>query len=256
MVSGGSAGKPLSVWEVLVMSTLSRAGAAGTGILSPAGPAPLSGVRRTGSALALLLAPWGFVVANTAYALAIRNGGSDETGAEALALSAAHPMLLRVVLLAGMVGCLLLVPAVMGAFRLAPTSRLVFAGGSLMIAGYICYFAVLTTSFGTLAMAVRGGPMADYAAVIDASESDSWTAWVFSLFIIGNLLGTALFAMGLLVSKAAPAWAALGILMWPVLHVVGLVFFGNEVPQVIGAVLQAIGFAGCAAVLLRRRLPA
>ena len=44
--------------------------------------------------------------------------------------------------------------------------------------------------------------------------------------------------------------------MWPVLHVVGLVFFGNEVPQVIGAVLQAIGFAGCAAVLLRRRLPA
>ena len=77
-----------------------------------------------------------------------------------------------------------------------------------------------------------------------------------SLFIIGNLLGTALFAMGLLVSKAAPAWAALGILMWPVLHVVGLVFFGNEVPQVIGALLQAIGFAGCAAVLLRRRLPA
>jgi hypothetical protein len=44
--------------------------------------------------------------------------------------------------------------------------------------------------------------------------------------------------------------------MWPVLHVVGLVFFGNEVPQVIGAVLQAVGFAGCAAVLLRRPLPA
>ena len=40
---------------------------------------------------------------------------------------------------------------------------------------------------------------------------------------------------------------------WPPLHVVGLAFFGNEVPQVIGAVLQAIGFAGCAVVLLRRR---
>jgi hypothetical protein len=237
------------------MSTLSRPGVAGPGTRSPAEPASPSGVRRVGSALALVLAPWGFVVANGAYAWAIRNGGSDETGADALALSAAHPLLLRVVLLAGMVGCLLLVPAVLGAFRLAPTSRLVFAGGSLMIAGYICYFAVLTSSFDTLAMAARGGPLADYAAVIDASESDPWTSWVFFLFVVGNLLGTALFAIGLLHSKAVPVWAAIGIMTWPVLHVVGLVFFGNEVPQVIGALLQAIGFAGCAAVLLRRSIP-
>ena len=46
-------------------------------------------------------------------------------------------------------------------------------------------------------------------------------------------------------------WAALAIMAWPPLHVIGLAFFGNEVPQVIGAVLQALGFAGCAAVLLR-----
>jgi len=236
------------------MSTLSRPGVAGSDTLSPAEPASLSGVRRIGGALALALAPWGFLVANGAYAWAIRNGGTDETGADALALSAAHSLLLRVALLAGMVGCLLLVPAVLGAFRLAPVSRLVFAGGSLMIAGYVCYFGVLTTSFGTIAMAERGGPMADYAAVIDASQADPFAGWIFPLFI-GNLLGTALFAIGLLVSKAVPAWAALGILMWPVLHVVGLIFFGNEVPQVIGALLQAIGFAGCAAVLLRHRVP-
>ena len=237
------------------MSTLSRPGVAGSDTMSPAEPASLSGVRRIGGALALVLAPWGFLVANGAYAWAIRNGGSDETGADALALSAAHPLLLRVVLVAGMVGCLLLVPAVLGAFRLAPTSRLVLAGGSLMIAGYVCYFGVLTTSFGTIAMAERGGPMAIYAAVIDASQADPFAGWIFPLFIVGNLLGTALFAMGLLVSKSVPAWAALGILMWPVLHVVGLIFFGNEVPQVIGALLQVIGFAGCAAVLLRRRVP-
>ena len=77
---------------------------------------------------------------------------------------------------------------------------------------------------------------------------------MFLLFVVGNLIGTALLAVGLLVSRAVPVWAALGILAWPPLHVIGLVFFGNEVPQVIGAVLQAIGFAGCAAVLLRRRL--
>jgi hypothetical protein len=232
------------------MSTLTTEARGG---VATSAPLSVGGLRRIGTAFALLLAPWGFVVANAAYAWAIRNGGSDETGADALALSAAHPLSLRVGLLGGMIGCLLLVPAVLGAFRLAPNSKLVLTGGSLMVGGYVCYFGVVLTNFETLAMAARGGPMADYAAVIDAGQSDPWSSWVFPLFIAGNLLGTALFAMGLLISKAVPAWAALGILMWPVLHVVGLIFFGNEVPQVIGAVLQALGFASCAAVLLRRR---
>ncbi|TQJ06989.1 hypothetical protein [Lapillicoccus jejuensis] len=35
------------------------------------------------------------------------------------------------------------------------------------------------------------------------------------------------------------------------LHVIGLVFFGNEVPQVIGAALQVVGFALCARELAR-----
>jgi uncharacterized membrane protein len=214
-----------------------------------AGPPPTSGVRRIGSAMAMLLAPWGFVITNACYAYAFRNGGSDETAADALALAAATPLLMRVLLTAGMIGCLLLIPAVLGAFRLAPTSRLVLAGGSLMIAGYVCYFAVLNSNFTILAMVARGGPMADYAAVIDASEGEPWTTWVFGLFVLGNLVGTVLFAVGLLRSRAVPGWAALGILAWPPFHVVGLALFGNEVPQVIGAVLQAIGFAGCAAVL-------
>ena len=216
---------------------------------------PTSGVRRVGSALAMVLAPWGFVITNATYAWAIRNGGSDATGADALALAASYPVLLRMGLVAGMLGCLLLIPAVLGAFRLAPTSRLVLAGGSLMIAGYVCYFAVLANNFTILAMAERGGPLADYAAVIDASQADAWSTWVFLLFVVGNLIGTMVFALGLLRSRAVPVWAALGILLWPPLHVIGLAVFGNEVPQVIGAVLQALGFAGCAAVLLRRREP-
>ena len=219
---------------------------------------PAADSRRTpvGARSPWSLAPWGFVVTNACYAWAIRDGGSDETGADALALAGSYPTLLRVGLVAGMLGCLLLVPAVMGAFRLAPASRLVLAGGSLMIAGYVCYFGVLATNFSILAMAERGGPVADFAAVIDASQSDTWSTWVFLLFIAGNLIGTLVFAIGLLRSRAVPPWAALGILLWPPLHVIGLAVFGNEVPQVIGAVLQALGFAGCAAVLLRRRGPA
>ena len=43
-------------------------------------------VRRLAGALALVVAPWGFVITNASYAWMIRNGGSDSTGAEALAL--------------------------------------------------------------------------------------------------------------------------------------------------------------------------
>ncbi len=201
----------------------------------------------------MIIAPWGFVVTNTAYALAIRDGGNEATSVDALALYAAHPDLVRIAVVAGMIGCLLLVPAVLGVFRLAPASRLVLVGGSLMIAGYVGYFAVLNSSLTTLAMAEHGEPVAASPRCWTPARPSRGATVIFLLFVVGNLIGTALLAVGLLVSRRVPVWAALGILAWPPLHVIGLVFFGNEVPQVIGAVLQAVGFAGCAVVLLRRR---
>jgi hypothetical protein len=208
-------------------------------------------IRRLGGALALILAPWGFVITNASYAWMIRNGGSDETGAKALALAAAGPDLLRLCLVAGMIGCLLIIPAVMTALTLAWRSRLAFVGGSLMIAGYVCYFGVLLSNVTIITMAEHGGPLADFAAVIDASQSDTATGWVFPIFIVGNLLGTLLFAIGLLRSHTVPIWAAILIMLWPPLHVAGL-FLGGEVLEVIGAMLQAMGFAGLAAAVLRR----
>jgi hypothetical protein len=142
---------------------------------------------------------------------------------------------------------------VLGVFRLAPASRAVLVGGSLMIAGYICYFAVLHSSFIVLAMAELGGDPVRFAAAIDASQADAWSLWVFLVFVLGNLAGTLVLAVGLLRGRSVPVWAAVGIGLWPPLHVIGLVFFGNEVPQVIGAVCQALGFAGCAAQLIRAR---
>jgi hypothetical protein len=208
-------------------------------------------VRRLSGAVALLLAPWGFVITNACYAWMIRHGGSDETGAGALALAAAGPQILRLCLVAGMIGCLLIIPAVLTALRQAPRSRLAFVGGSLMIAGYVCYFGVLLSNMIIIAMAEHGGPLADFAAAIDASQADRSTVWIFPIFIAGNLLGTLLFAIGLLRSRTVPIWAAVLIMLWPVLHISGL-FLGGEVLEVIGAVLQAIGFAGVAAAVLRR----
>ncbi|GGT37057.1 hypothetical protein ACFFV7_27975 [Nonomuraea spiralis] len=57
-------------------------------------------IRSVPLALALFAAPWGFVVANGAYAWATRAGGGDDIGAEALALaSAPRPLLLGLALL-------------------------------------------------------------------------------------------------------------------------------------------------------------
>ncbi|HET9778824.1 MAG TPA: hypothetical protein VFP81_06025 [Propionibacteriaceae bacterium] len=54
------------------------------GIAQPDAPGR---VRRLSGALALVVAPGGFVIANASYAWMIRHGGSDSTGAEALALA-------------------------------------------------------------------------------------------------------------------------------------------------------------------------
>ena len=77
-------------------------------------------VRQLGGAMALVLAPWGFVIANASYGWMIRNGGSDETGAQALALAATGPGILRLGIVAGMIACLLIIPAVLTALHVAP----------------------------------------------------------------------------------------------------------------------------------------
>ncbi len=212
--------------------------------------APTDTPRRVGTALAMLLAPWGFVVANAAYAWATRNGGSDETGADSLALAAAQPTPLRVSTVAALLGCLLIIPATLGAigFTRQRANRLGLIGGSLMIGGYVAYFGAVMGGFVTLAMAERGGPTGDYAAVLDAG-SEAAIPFLL-LFVAGNLLGTLLLGIALLRARTVPVWAAAGILAWPVLHVTGLIA-GTEWFEVAGATLQAVGFAVLALRLAR-----
>ncbi|OPG10633.1 hypothetical protein B1L11_22815 [Microbispora sp. GKU 823] len=91
-------------------------------------------------------------------------------------------------------------------------------------------------------MARRGGPLADYAAVVDGAQSDPSAVWVFLLFVLGNLVGTLLLGLALLRARVVPLWAAAGIMAWPLLHVIGLVA-GTEWFEVAGALTQAVGLA-------------
>lgn len=227
---------------------------AGTPLVTPAAQ-PTTRFRRRAGAAALVLAPWGFVGANASYAWATRHGGDDLTGAHALALARAHPTALHVCLVLGMLGCLLVVPALLAAMRLlrATTPRLSLFAGCAMIAGYCCYLGVFTQSYVIIAMADRGGPVRDYTAVLDASQSDLTGTWAFVLFAFGNLVGTLLLAIAMYRSRrVVPVWAALGVAAWPVLHVTGLVA-GSEWFEVVGGILQAAGFAAMALLVLRTR---
>lgn len=214
--------------------------------------APADGMRRVGTALAMILAPWGFVVANACYAVATRHGGSDETGSAALALVRSEPTLMRVAVTAAMIGCVLITPAILGAMALTRirANRLGFVAGALMIGGYVAYFGVAMSDLTMQAMAARGGPMGDYAAVLDAA-SNATTPW-FVLFAAGNLLGTLLLGIALLRARTAPVWAGAALCCWPVLHVTGLIA-GTEWFEVAGAVIQAAGFAALAVRHLRNR---
>ena len=209
--------------------------------------------RRVGLALALVSAPWGFVVGNASYAIITLHGGSDLTSRDALALAGAHPLAYRLGGLAALLGSILMVPAVLGAMRLmhARLSRIGLIGGILMIGAYVCYFALVYQSFITTAMAQQGGSLGNYVAVLDAAAGDPLTVWVTALFIIGNIVGTFLLGFALLRAGVVARWAAYAVMSWSLLHVVGIIA-GSEWFEVVGAFLQAAGLTAVGLRLLHR----
>lgn len=207
--------------------------------------------QRVGAAM-LVLAPFGLAVSVAAYAWATRHGGDDYTGEGALQLARQHPGLGLTAVVSAMAGALLMVPAVLTAMRLLrPRSpRLSLVGGSMMVLGYACYVAIVSSGTTVLAMVKQGGDMADYAAVLDRSDGTLATSWVFVLFVAGNILGTLLLAIAVLRTRVVGRWAGVALLCWPVSHVVGL-SLGSEWFELGGSLLQLAGFTALAAAVLR-----
>ncbi|MGW6278404.1 hypothetical protein [Kribbella sp. NPDC055071] len=217
--------------------------------------APELGLRRVGLLISTVVGPAGLVVSNLLFALMTLHGGTDETGADSLALATAHPGEARFATFAAIVGSLFMVPAAIAAMRVigSRSARLGFISGTLVAAGYICYFGVGVFNTVVLAMAEHGGPMGDFASVLDASQGgDPAFGWIFFVFILGNIVGTLMLGIALLRSKAVPTFAAAFITAWPPLHIVGLFVLGNEWPEVLGGVLQLIGFVAVGNRVLRK----
>ena len=204
--------------------------------------------RRTAQVAALLTAPWAFVLSNAGDAWMTRHGESNLTQKGALLVAAAHPGLDKASIFAAMVGCVLLVPAVLGATGLVRyrSARLGLIAGSLMISGYICYFALCFQSYATIAMAQHGGATSDHLAVLQLTQNQAFYVIPALTFVLGNVVGTIILGAALLHARAVPRWAGICIVAWPVLH-----FIGGSWGEVVGAVVEAIGLAVVALQVLR-----
>jgi hypothetical protein len=204
-------------------------------------------------ALAMSVAPWGFVIANASYAWETRHGGEDLSGAGALALAAQHPNADRVFTTIAMIASMLMVPTAIGAMRLTrrKAARLGTIGGIVVAGAYICYFAMLSADRFTLVLAARDSSNPDYVAILDQSLQGVSVVWFYVFFALGNIVGTFLLGLALLRSRSIPRWAAWCVMAWGILHIAGLAL-GTEWIEVGGGILQAVGFAAAAAVLRRR----
>jgi hypothetical protein len=211
-------------------------------------------LRRFGLAAGAFLGPWFILACNAGFAMAQADGVSDETGAASLAAAASHTALLHRVVLFGMIGALLMIPAALAAAWVAGqrAAKLAFISGTLVAAGYACYFAVLMPELTTFAMVRVGGPMDAFARVLDARQQDTAGTWVFLLFVLGNLVGTFLLGLALWRSRSITRWAALAVMIWPPMHVIGLLA-GVEWFEVVGAAVQGLGFAAVGVRLLARK---
>jgi hypothetical protein len=207
--------------------------------------------RRVSQGLALMLAPWAFVIANTGDVLTTEQGLDDTTPRGALLISAAHPLADKWFTFIAMIGCLLLVPAVLGTMSLVRVraARLGLLGGVLMIGGYICYFAMLFQGFATIALAQHGAANADSVAVQDLMMNQAFFIAVALTFVVGNLVGTFLLGLALFRARVVPRWAAILVLVWPVAHVLG-----GPWGEVFGAALEGVGLAAVGVTVLRTDL--
>jgi hypothetical protein len=206
--------------------------------------------RRIAQATALFTAPWAFVIANAGDAWMTRHGEDNLTQKGALLVAAAHPGLDKASIFAAMIGCLLLVPAVLGAMSLVRyrAARLGLIGGVLMVSGYICYFGLCFQSYATIAMAQHGGASSDHLAVLQLTQNQAFYVVPALTFVLGNVVGTVILGVAFMRARVIPLWAGICIVAWPVLH-----FIGGSWGEVAGAILEAIGLAVVGLRVLRTR---
>lgn len=215
---------------------------------------PTVGFRRRAAAIALPLAFLFQLACNTIYAVVSTASGMSDSGSteEALRMYAAYPDQVVQCTLLALAGCLLALLGLPAALRvLRPAKpRLAMWAVALMIVGYTCYFGMNFTDFDMLSLATGH---VDAAAAIDSSPAQAWGTPFFLLFVVGNLGGTLLLGLAVILGarRIGVPWAAGALIIgWPVGHLINILG-GGEWFAVAGAALEIIGLVVVAAAALR-----
>ncbi|MFT4260508.1 hypothetical protein [Microbacterium sp.] len=216
--------------------------------------APTTRFRRVTGAVALPTAFLAQLVCNSIYAWTSTSSGLSDTGstADAYAFYALFPAEMMVATMFALVGVLLAIPGLLAALHVLRPARprLALWAVVLMIAGYICYFGVVFTNFDTLALATAH---IDAADALDASTTRALAVPFFLLFVAGNLLGTLLLGLAVILGGGrigVPRWAGALIMGWTVGHLINI-FGGGEWFAVAGGALEVTGLIVLARAALR-----
>lgn len=217
---------------------------------------PTLGFRRVTGALALPVAFACQLVCNVIYAVASTgNAGDGGTGEQSLEFYASHGSAMVFATAFALIGCLLAVPGILAAQRLLRPSkpRLGLWAAVLMVVGYIAYFGLNVTNFVSLALAQSDLPRTAAGAVLDAAQGSPAAMPVFLLFVVGNLVGTLLLGLAVVLGgrrAGVPWWAGLLVMGWTVGHVINIIG-GGEWFAVAGGALEVIGLIVMATAALR-----
>jgi hypothetical protein len=170
---------------------------------------------------------------------------SNETAQ--IAVIAQHPAryYLFTILILG--SSMLLVPALIGLMRITAerSPRLSNIGGALSLLGALVAVGDSTSQLVIWQMGARGADRAQMAALLHRYDNVAGASVLFSVGGLSVVVGVLLLSIALYRAKAAPAWAAAGVLAGTVLNVVG--FSASSVGILIVSsvvLLAALGWIG------------
>jgi hypothetical protein len=203
-------------------------------------------------ALSMIAAPL-FLVASALVSPQLK---TDE-GAQ-LAVIAAHPTRWYWFTLLLLIGSILLVPALFGIAALVhrQSPRLAIIGGSLAVLGSLIAIGDVMSQFVSWQMVADGADRAQMAALLQRVDNAAGVGVVFSVGGLSVLIGVVLLTIGLIRTRVAPAWAAIGLSLGTVLNLVAFSSAsaaGVAVSWVV--LLVAMGYIGRCVLAAQPRQP-
>ena len=199
---------------------------------------------------ALVLLPIGpLSVALLRFLLPYYTAEDNVASAQAVA---AHPGRESVVLWLALVAVLTLVPGVVLAAELLPATRLRTVAMSLVVPGYLCLPALVTSDVILWVGAHLRLDPHETGRILDGLHPSMGVA--LAIFIVGHVLGTVLLGVAFLRSERIPAVVAWALIVSQPLHFVTTVFLHLAWVDLVAWTLTAVAMGFIAVALLDREV--